>query len=72
MEGVNPLMIAADYWGEGHFTAYPGDKTTVALQIPFENGRLPDHTVGEETICPIGKASMTGAVNGMGQALLGL
>ncbi len=31
MEGVNGLMIAADVFGQGHFTEYPSDKATVAL-----------------------------------------
>ncbi|KAB8254133.1 hypothetical protein BDV32DRAFT_132913 [Aspergillus pseudonomiae] len=45
MEGVNGLLVAADTVGEGHYTDYPSDKTTVALQIPFENGIIPPHKI---------------------------
>ena len=44
-EGVNGLMIAADTIGDGHYTEYPSGKETVALQIPFAQGKLPEHTV---------------------------
>lgn len=43
MVGVNGFMIAADIRGVGHYTAYPSDKETVALQIPFRDGMLPEH-----------------------------
>lgn len=45
MEGVNGLLVAVDAAGEGHFTDYPSDKTTIALQVPFENGIVPSHSV---------------------------
>lgn len=51
MEGVNGLMIAADTVGEGHVTEYPSEKETVALQIPFEDGRLPEHRVVRGGVC---------------------
>lgn len=51
VEGVNPLMIAADCWGEGHFTSYPGDKETVALQVPFTDGEMPEHEIVGEGVC---------------------
>lgn len=51
MEGVNGLMVAADVEGEGHYTAYPSDKETVALQIAFAGGGLPEHTVLRKGVC---------------------
>lgn len=45
MEGVNGFMVAADDIGYGHFTDYPSNKETVALQLPFKNGKIPDHVV---------------------------
>lgn len=45
MEGVNGLLVAVDVAGEGHYTDYPSDKTTIALQVPFEDGVVPSHTV---------------------------
>ncbi|KXT12378.1 hypothetical protein AC579_1721 [Pseudocercospora musae] len=44
-EGKNNLMIAADTVGKGLVTDYPSDVPTHALQIPFKEGRLPEHTV---------------------------
>ena len=57
MEGVNGLMVAADVRGEGHYTAYPSDKETVALQIPFAGGQLPDHSVLYGGVCHGGRAA---------------
>lgn len=51
MEGVNGLLVAADAAGEGHYTDYPSDKTTVALQIPFEGGIIPSHSVAHSGSC---------------------
>ncbi|KAL2818692.1 hypothetical protein BJX63DRAFT_383783 [Aspergillus granulosus] len=51
MEGVNGLLVAVDDAGEGHYTDYPSDKTAVALQIPFENGIIPSHTVAHSGAC---------------------
>ena len=45
MEGVNGLIVAADMAGDGHYTEYPSDVETVALQIPFEGGLVPEHKV---------------------------
>jgi hypothetical protein len=50
-EGINGLMIAADVIGTGHYTAYPSDKETHALQIPFKNGELPMHKVLHPGTC---------------------
>ncbi len=58
MEGVNGLMIAADVEGDGHYTDYPSDKETVALQIPFEDGELPEHQVVGKGVCDSGRRTM--------------
>lgn len=51
MEGVNSLIVANDVRGEGHFTDYPSDKPSVALQIPFTDGKLPQHRVLNDGVC---------------------
>jgi hypothetical protein len=51
VEGVNGLVVAADTAGIGHHTAYPSDKETVALQIPFANGVVPPHKVLKQGAC---------------------
>ena len=51
VEGVNPLIVAADIKGDGHFTEYPSDKPSVALQIPFVNGVMPSHRVVKHDVC---------------------
>jgi hypothetical protein len=51
MEGVNGLIVAADTTGIGHYTEYPSDKETVALQIPFADGKVPAHDVLKEGAC---------------------
>ncbi|KAL4894297.1 hypothetical protein BDV59DRAFT_16806 [Aspergillus ambiguus] len=51
MEGVNGLLVAVDYAGMGHYTTYPSDKTTIALQVPFEDGRIPEHIVIRSGAC---------------------
>ena len=43
--GVDGMIIAADTVGDGHYTNYPADMPSVALQIPFANGVLPGHDV---------------------------
>ncbi|RYP27930.1 hypothetical protein DL767_007457 [Monosporascus sp. MG133] len=43
--GFNGFMIAADNVGDGHFTEYPSDEQSIALQTPFANGVLPAHRV---------------------------
>ncbi len=51
MEGVNGFLVANDVKGIGHYTTYPSDKETVALQVPFEGGVVPDHEVLAKTAC---------------------
>ena len=51
VEGVNGLIVAADTMGVGHHTAYPSDKETVALQIPFAAGVVPRHEVLKQGAC---------------------
>jgi hypothetical protein len=51
MEGVNGLMIAADVHGDGHYTDYPADKPTVALQLSFEGGRVMEHRLIKKGVC---------------------
>lgn len=43
--GANGLIVAVDTTGTGHVTVYPSDEYTIGLQIPFEGGEVPDHTV---------------------------
>jgi hypothetical protein len=47
VSGVNPLIIAADIdmRSPGHLTFYPSDTETVAMQIPFKHGKVPEHKV---------------------------
>jgi len=52
-EGVNGFMIAADTRGIGHYTAYPSEKETIALQIPFAEGGLPPYEVLHQGTCAI-------------------
>lgn len=54
VEGVNALIVAADVRGEGHFTEYPSDKPSVALQIPFKGDEVPEHRVVGDGVCRIG------------------
>ncbi|KAI1081356.1 hypothetical protein F5B20DRAFT_61659 [Whalleya microplaca] len=49
--GTNGFMIAADTVGDGHYTEYPSDEPSVALQIPFLNGMLPRHRVAKDAVC---------------------
>lgn len=51
LEGVNQLIVAVDTVGQGHFTDYPSDNVTVALQIPFANNTAPDHKVLRDGAC---------------------
>jgi hypothetical protein len=51
MEGVNGLIVAVDVNGIGHYTTYPSDKETIALQIPFKNGVAPRHEVLRKGAC---------------------
>ncbi|KAJ6437368.1 Endonuclease/exonuclease/phosphatase [Purpureocillium lavendulum] len=50
--GVDGLIVANDVTGEGHVTEYPLDKPSVALQIPFRDGKTPPHRVVHEGPCP--------------------
>ncbi|KAM0810352.1 putative Cupin type-1 domain-containing protein [Seiridium cardinale] len=45
MEGLNGLLVATDLTGRGHVTEYPSDKETVALQLPFRDGKIAEHEV---------------------------
>lgn len=51
VEGVNPVIVATDTLGVGHFTYYPSDKETVALQAPFKGGMIPEHRVLADRAC---------------------
>ena len=51
MEGVNGLLLAADANGVGRYTDYPSDKTTIALQVPFRDGVIPEHTIVHSGAC---------------------
>jgi hypothetical protein len=50
-EGVDDVIIAADTRGVGHYTEYPSNKETVALQLPFANGQVPRHAVIGQGAC---------------------
>ncbi len=47
VSGVTPLIIAADTdtRSPGHLTFYPSDTETVAMQVPFKQGKVPGHKV---------------------------
>ncbi|KAF2192527.1 hypothetical protein K469DRAFT_717068 [Zopfia rhizophila CBS 207.26] len=47
----NGLIVAADVEGVGHFTEYPGEGESVALQVPFMDGKLPEHRVLNQGAC---------------------
>jgi hypothetical protein len=51
--GLNQLIIAVDgdIRAPGHLTYYPEDTETVALQVPFRDGRIPDHAVVKSGAC---------------------
>ncbi|KAI9814841.1 MAG: hypothetical protein M1827_003107 [Pycnora praestabilis] len=49
--GGNGLIIATDTVGTGHFTSYPTDEQTVALTVPFGNGKVPAYRVLGEWAC---------------------
>jgi hypothetical protein len=50
-EGVDDVIVAADVRGIGHYTDYPWDKETVALQLPFTDGKIPKHTIIGQGAC---------------------
>ena len=58
LEGVNGLIVAADTRGEGHFTDYPSDKPSIALQIPFKDGKVPEHHVLSKGVCAPGNTML--------------
>ncbi|KAI0795302.1 hypothetical protein BC629DRAFT_1506764 [Irpex lacteus] len=43
--GIDGNILALDTDGSGHNTSYPSNAETRALQIPFNRGRIPEHTV---------------------------
>lgn len=45
------LIVANDIQGIGHFTEYPGKEESVALQLPFKDGIVPDHEVVGRGAC---------------------
>ena len=49
--GQPTYMIATDMRGVGHYTAYPSDENTLALQIPFVDGKLPEHIILHNGTC---------------------
>ncbi|OIW33193.1 hypothetical protein CONLIGDRAFT_163829 [Coniochaeta ligniaria NRRL 30616] len=51
MEGVNNVVVAADDVGHGHYTDYPSDKETAALQLPFKDGKAPGHVILHRGAC---------------------
>lgn len=51
VEGVNPVIVATDTLGIGHFTYYPSSRETVALQAPFKDGVVPEHRAIAEHAC---------------------
>jgi hypothetical protein len=51
VEGLNPLVVAVDTTGIGHYTTYPSDKETIALQFPFAEGKIPAHKVLKDGAC---------------------
>lgn len=51
MEGVNNVVVAADDVGHGHYTDYPSDKETAALQLPFKDGKVPEHFILNQGAC---------------------
>ncbi len=50
-EGVESLIVANDVKGIGHFTEYPGERESIALQIPFKDGVVPTHEVVGRGAC---------------------
>ena len=55
MQSVNPVIVAVDTEGPGHVTEYPTDVETVALQIPFAGGKIPQYKVLHGGVCETGK-----------------
>jgi len=70
-EGVQSLLVANDVQGVGHFTEYPGEKESVALQVPFKDNIVPDHEVVGRGACPVVERNNGGGVRDGMQGLLG-
>ncbi|KAF7502496.1 hypothetical protein GJ744_005653 [Endocarpon pusillum] len=52
--GRNGLILAADIASVstyGHITMYPSNRSTVVIQIPLANNKVPEHTVLYEGPC---------------------
>jgi len=49
------VIVAVDTEGEGHYTDYPLDMESHALQLLFKNGRVPDHEIVANQPCPKAK-----------------
>jgi hypothetical protein len=54
----------ADVSAKGHGTAYPGTTETIAIQIPTEDGGIPDHSILHNGPCT--------AIDTMGLIMLGV
>jgi hypothetical protein len=46
------LIVAVDTEGEGHYTDYPLEVESHALQLPFKDGKVPKHDIVSEHPCP--------------------
>lgn len=64
--GVNPLIVATDINGLGHYTAYPADTESMALQIPFAEGRVPEHVVLFNEACPTDEETLRQSLRKLG------
>ncbi|KAH8203935.1 hypothetical protein TruAng_001877 [Truncatella angustata] len=53
--GEDGVIIAMDTQGVGHYTDYPSDQPSVALQIPFKEGVPPKHRVTNQGPCILAK-----------------
>ena len=51
--GINGVILALDTTGSGHNTSYPAGVETRALQIPFDDGFVPEHAVLYDGPCKI-------------------
>ena len=51
------MIVAADIAGLGHNTTYSSSKETKALQIPFKDGKAPQHEVRSPGPCRGGSKS---------------
>lgn len=44
-QGAILALDTAQVSGDGHFTRYPSDEVTVALQVPLKEKKVPGHRV---------------------------